>query len=61
MRHIIDHTDTGRGDARAKAYLKLESRTGRHPAWRLLHRQPRGESGLRRMREFLRLERRADR
>jgi len=61
MRHIIDHSDAGRGGARAKAYLKLESRDGRHPAWRILHRQPRGASGASQLREFLKLERRAER
>ena len=60
MRHITDHADASRGDGRAKAYLKLESREGRHPAWRILHRQPKGEAGARRMREFLRLERRGE-
>lgn len=61
MRHILDHSDAGRGEARAKAYLRLESRDGRHPAWRILHRQSRGEAGPGRLREYLKLERRAER
>ncbi|MFQ6547033.1 hypothetical protein AADZ90_003700 [Aestuariibius sp. 2305UL40-4] len=56
-KHVIDQTPAPKSEAQAVHFLKQERRARPHPVWKELRRKVSGR-GMRRVREFLRIDRR---